>query len=269
MNVLITGANGFSGKNLSEYLKSKGYNIIRLTRKEADLQNFQEVKEFASKIQEQINTVIHTAFKTASPNQTKEQQIQTFNENILITKNTIELASMLHIEKFINFSSMSVYPSTDGCFNENSIIKTSENTDCMYGLAKFCAENMFDLYLKNTKIIHLRIAQIFSENMREDRIIPVMKRELSENNKITVYGNGERSSCFISVLKLCEIINFFLQKNLTGIYNTGEFNITYYDLAKKIINKYGNENSEIIKEEKGSKSKFRMDFSKLAFEMDK
>ncbi len=263
-NILLTGANGFAGKNLADYLKLKGYNILPLTRNDVDLEKTDYIEEFANNLlPNKIDTIIHLAFKMASPKQTEYEQISVFNQNIIITQNLIKIAQIINPQKLINFSSMAVYPNVDGNFDENSVIKTSKNTDCMYGLAKFCAENMFDNYLNNVEITHLRIAQIFAEKMRSDRIIPIMKKELEDSNQITVYGNGERESCFISIKKLCETVEFFIKNNKPGIYNTGEFNISYYNLAKKTIEKYGNSNSKIIKVDKGSKSKFCLNLDKL------
>ena len=113
------------------------------------------------------------------------------------------------------------------------------------------------------RIAHLRVAQVYGDGMREDRIIPVMRKELEEKNIITVYGNGERQSCFIEIKKLVETVKYFLKNNVEGVYNVGDENISYFSLAKKVIAQFGNNKSKIIQKSLGSKEKFNLDSSKL------
>ena len=44
MRILITGANGYIGKSLTKALNNE-HDVIPLTRKEADLTNYEQVKE--------------------------------------------------------------------------------------------------------------------------------------------------------------------------------------------------------------------------------
>ena len=165
---------------------------------------------------------------------------------------------------------MAVYPNIDGIFDEKSEIRMSENTDCFYGLAKFCSENIFDSFLRelNMVISHLRISQIYGDGMYENRIIPVMKEELRTENRITLFANGERVSNFINIKKLMEIIDFFVSKDIAGIYNVGDEQLSYLQLAQKIIVENGNSKSVIVKKEEAKKeksfaSKFYLNIEKL------
>ena len=125
---------------------------------------------------------------------------------------------------------------------------------------------MIDFLLRNENIsiVHLRISQVHGKNMRTDRIIPVMLKELKDTNTITVYGDGERTSNFINVDKLVKEVEFFLQEDISGIYNVGDRNISFLELAQELIDKYGDENSIINKEPQGNKEKFILDISKLS-----
>ncbi len=263
MRILITGANGFVGKNLSEFLEQKGHETIKLTRKEADLADNKSVDKFLQSFSQEIDVIIHTAFKLCSVEQSEQEQMQNFKDNISITENVIKIAKQLNPKKLINFSSMAVYPNVNGSYSEISEIRPSQNPEGMYGLAKFVSENLITLNLKNIQHIHLRLAQVYGEGMRSDRIIPIMKKELEEKNTITVFGMGERVSCFINIEKLCNIILKLLAKDIKGIFNVGDENISYLELAQKIIKKYGNEKSKTIKIDKGSRAKFYLNCDKL------
>ena len=156
--------------------------------------------------------------------------------------------------KVINFSSIAVYPNKDGEYFETSEIRPSVNHECFYGLSKFCGENILDSLCEGIDIAHLRVSQV-AENNRSDRVFEVMKKELFENNKITVYGNGNRISGFIEINTLIKKINFFLENDIKGIYNTSEYNLSYKDLASNLISKYGNQKSSISYIDRGVSSK--------------
>lgn len=273
MNLLLTGVNGFIGKHIDRYLSDE-HMIVKIvsprTHTECehtfsvDLRDRQQVTKFLNEITHvKIDVIIHLGFQLVSGDNVKDMNV--LYDNLKITECMVHVAKTLKSYKLINFSSMAVYPNENGKYSEKSEIRTSANTECLYGLSKFCAENIFDFFLKDDPIAisHLRVAQVYGEGMRKDRIIERMKAELDSNNTITVYGNGERISNFIGVQDLLRHIKAFLYRDLTGIYNVGKENLSYYDLAKRIIHEYGNNDSSIILQEKGSKARFCLDLNKL------
>ncbi len=260
MNILITGGKGFIGSSLQKGLCSK-YNFFSLEReisefKEkkffADLTDSESSKEVFEEIagHTKIDIIIHGASILGTPN--NYNKISSLLDNLKITENLIEGVKILRPSKLIHLSSISVYPNENGIFSEESKVQTSKNTECLYGLSKICAENLLDFFLNNSKIkiSHLRLAQVFGENMREDRIYAIMKTELKKFNRITVFGEGERVSNFIS-------------KNIDGTYNIGAENLSYMELAQRIIAKYGNPDSSIEKIKEGSRAKFYLDTAKI------
>jgi nucleoside-diphosphate-sugar epimerase len=161
----------------------------------------------------------------------------------------------------INFSSIAVYPNKDGVYCEDSEILPSINNDGLYGLSKFCGENLLDFCCKGVGVVNLRISQVYSR--RNDRIFEVMKRELLESNKISVYGNCNRVGNFITIDLLVEKVLFFINNDLYGVFNIGGENLSYKDLALSIINKYGNSRSIIKCVDKGVSSKMYINLNKL------
>jgi nucleoside-diphosphate-sugar epimerase len=197
--------------------------------------------------------------------QDKIEDLGVFYDNLKITEGLVELAKILKPKKLINFSSIAVYPNVDGKYSETSPIRPSVNTECLYGLSKFCSENIIDFMLRkeNMIIAHLRSSQVYGEGSRSDRIIPLMLEELKRKNVITVFGSGERVSNFIHVDKLTEIVELFIKKDIKGIFNIGDEQLSYLELARRLIKEYGNKDSRIIKERRGSRAKVYIDIGKL------
>lgn len=273
MKILITGSNGFIGKNLSIHLE-KNHTVYKLKRNAGgiydnltilvDLTDTEAIKnKFNNELANlQIDAIIHCAAILTFEND--KENLSVLHQNNAITYNLIYLAEKLNVKKVINFSTIGVYPNTDGIYTENSAVKTYLNAECIYALSKFCSEELISYYLKNTKVINIRLSQTYGEGMRNDRIYAIYLKELIENNVITVWGNGERTSNFISINYLLTVIDkIIISNNMEGVYNLGEENISYLQLAQKIIQKFGNSESRIVKLDKGIKSKVVIDCTKI------
>lgn len=274
MNILITGANGFIGKHLIRHFKNN-HQLFTIVRKvdgenklvksyEIDLSDVSLVKEkFKENIgEDKIDVIIHSAAVLSSQN---NKDIKIFDGNNAITESLIHIAKVCGASKLINFSTIGVYPNMSGVYDENSAVEPSVNFECLYGLSKLCSEELFKFYLKNTtKIINLRLGQVYGKGMREDRIFSIMKAELQKDNTITVFGNGERMSNFVSIDYLINKIDKIVYyTDLEGTYNLGEKNISYLELAQMIIAEFGNISSKIILEEQGISSKVIINSDKI------
>jgi nucleoside-diphosphate-sugar epimerase len=271
MNILVTGACGFVGQHVCRYLQKKHtlHKIDSTTSEDVltvDLSDMDQAKDISHKIQKdvRIDVILHLASKLMGAPDI--ENIGVFYDNIRMVESVIALAKDIKPGKVVNISSMAVYPAIDGTFSETSQIQTSCNADCLYGLSKFCSENLIDFMLNKRGILtaHLRVSQIVGQGMRTDRVVPMMLKELSENNTITVRGNGERVSNFIHIDKLVSLIGLFVEQDISGIYNVGGVNISYYDLAQRLIMEHGNKRSRIIKIDDKPGSNFRLSVDKLS-----
>jgi nucleoside-diphosphate-sugar epimerase len=274
MNILITGVNGFIGKHFRNHFQV-GHEIFTISRKsdksslsandyEVDLSDVNFVKQnFTADIFKQnMDVIVHfAAVLSGSDN----KDITIFYRNNAITESMIHIAGITQATKFINISSIGVYPNITGTYNEQSAIEPSMNHECLYSLAKVCSEELFKFYLKDTtQIVNLRLGQVYGKGMRDDRIFSIMKDELKRENSITVFGNGERNSNFVSIEYCINKIYEIIQKDeVQGTFNLGEKNLSYVDLAEMIIKEFGNSTSKIILNKKGVKSKVIIDCSKI------
>lgn len=273
MNILVTGGEGFIGSSIRKHLGKK-FTFFSLAKNNSlissynfcvDLTDIEESKKIFSKILREVNidVIIHCASVLVTPDNLNSTK--SLIDNLKITESVVEGVKILNPAKLIHLSSIAVYPNENGIFSEESKVQTSNNTECMYGLSKICAENLFDFLLRDHKIqiSHLRLAQVYGDGMRKDRIYQIMVDELKLFNRITVFGEGERVSNFIHISELIWIIEKFLLKNLGGVFNIGSENLSYLQLAEQILEKFGNNSSYILKKLSGSRAKFILDTTKF------
>ncbi len=267
MKILISGAKGFIATHLINSLTGKHdvYTISREDKNGAlsennyviDLSETESVKENLNQdfFGQHFNLIIHCA---AVLSEKDNMDIRTFHKNNSITESMIHIAHVTNAERLINISTIGVYPNITGTYTEESPVEPSFNHECLYSLSKMCSEELFKFYLKGrTQVVNIRLGQVYGNGMRADRIYSMMKEELERNNEITVFGNGERMSNFVSIgylmEKMCQIIE---KKDIQGTFNLGEKNMI-------IIDECGNASSTIKLLEQGIKSKVIIDSSKI------
>ncbi|MEJ7610966.1 MAG: NAD(P)-dependent oxidoreductase [Ferruginibacter sp.] len=280
MNILISGVNGFIGGDLVTYFnQNKDHHVIGIGRRDetpginyyhADLSDRQSVGKFIEEIRSKgliIEAFIHCASVLAEADTQKD--INLFIQNNLITENAILIVKELGIKTLINLSTIGVYPNSDGEYAETSPVKPSKNFECLYGLAKFCSEELFDFYLlpEKVNVINLRLSQVYGDRMRDDRIYKIMENEMKATGKISVWSNGERVSNFVSIDVVMSAINHFLTAEKSGLFNVGGENISYKQLAEKIIEKNGNTEATVCLVNKGVVSKVYINCDKLRNEL--
>ena len=270
MNIIITGSNGFLGESVTNELsqnhtlfhinrtKAKHFNCISI---ELDLSNEESVTQYLRNNSiPKADLILNLAAKSANKNNTNDLSL--LFENSAIASSVALIAKAACVRKLINISSMSVYPNIDGTFNEFDLPDPSLNSDCLYGLAKFNSEVLLNFFLsKDLSVIsHLRLSILDGDGLRSDRLSKVMMKEMETSKTITIYGNGKRLLNIIHVDKAAEYISFFVQNDLTGVYNIGDECITIQELANRISK---NKDVNIINTEVGNNNKFVLDISKL------
>lgn len=272
MNILITGINGFVGKTLQKKLKPT-HHVIGIYRSgeildndcyKVDLLSEENVLNFCNNYTgKKVDVIVHLASNTANANNLKD--ISVINDNATLSKNVTELAKKMRVKHIINLSSSSIYPNINGVFNELSVPNPSVNSDCLYGLSKYNAEIIINYFLANTGICitHLRSSIIYGAGMNTTRIIPVLQREIQENNSVTLHGNGERFFNLIKVETLVAYINYFVDNPTNDVFNVSEEYISLLQLAKKLIADSGKSSVKIILKPEGNKSQFKLDTTKL------
>jgi nucleoside-diphosphate-sugar epimerase len=249
MKILLTGSSGFFANEFIKYISSKSkIKLFCISRKKKNINNivFWNLDLSKKKIKNIpknffFDLIIHSAFVRMGKNKNSE----ILKKNINITNNLILILKKNSFKKIINFSSSSVYPNIDGKFSEKNEINFFQNTDSIYGLSKYLAENIFNCCLKKSKLIHLRIANIIG-NDHDKSIISEMKNSLKNKNLIDIYGNGNRVINLIHVKSLIRYIFLIKNINANGILNVSDYSFNLRQIAILIKKKYGNKYSKIL-----------------------
>mgnify|MGYP001426125327 FL=1 len=272
MKILVTGGSGYLGTSLKQELRNRGNRVFSLSRSSGphiddltfDLTDMSEIDDICKKLSgEKIEVVVHLASKLM--NETLSQS-DIFDYNLEISQGFVRLAGLLMPSKVINASSTAVYPEISGTFDEESLIKPSVNSDALYGLSKFVAENLIDasLHSTSTQCIHLRIGQVYGDQMPEDRIIPVLRKELQLDSRMTLFGSGERVIPFVNISFLIDVIVKFIENETkSGVYNVVSENSSLIDIAYRVAREEGVTAPLIVLVPEGKTSKFRVIAEKL------
>lgn len=211
MTYLITGAAGFIGSNLIEYLiQNTNSQVIGIDNfdefydrkiKENNLQNIKrhpnfkfheiDIRSLTSElVPENIDAIIHLAAKAGVRPSISHPQLYT-QTNVLGTQNLLEIAKEKKIPKFIFASSSSVYG-----INKNVPWKEDENLlkpISPYAATKIAGELLGHVYFKlfGIEFIALRFFTVYGRKQRPDLVIHKLFRAAYFNEKFSIYGNGE------------------------------------------------------------------------------
>jgi len=238
---LVTGAAGFIGSHLSEYLIGKGAAVIGIdsfvdyyprVMKEANIaalkkeQHFQFVERSLLDVDlksllADVDVVFHQAAQAGVRASWGESfKIYTDN-NILGTQMLLEACKDSPIERFVYASSSSVYgDTTDLPMRETSL--TSPVSP--YGVSKLAAEHLCWLYFKNFQVptVSLRYFTVYGPRQRPDMAFHRFFKWALEGQVLQVYGTGEQTRDFTYIGDIVEANWLASVKPVQGeVFNIG------------------------------------------------
>lgn len=227
--VLITGAGGFIGSNMVEFLlKNTDFFIYGIDNFINGRENENFIKNLISErfqfleddfidfdfSKKEIEIVYHFAAIPSVP-YSVDFPVQTDLNNINKTVKLLKLCSDYKIKKFVFSSSSSVY-------GEPSEIPTSEHSDEIpktpYAIQKLAIEKYCkiwsELYGLNT--ICLRYFNVYGPNQYSNNayasVISSWIKNILSKNEIRIDGDGEQKRCFTFVEDICRANLFFSLK---------------------------------------------------------
>lgn len=259
VRILITGANGYIGNCLFNFLNKK-FDVYGLDKKSSfnkdiikcNLLDIKKLEKVLIKIQPKI--VIHLAAQSLVDETINQKKY--YENNILATDILINLMKKNNINKILFSSTASVYKKNIKPLRENSKIKPSS----YYAKTKLVCEKNIRKEKKLNSII-LRFFNVCSAldhpilgelHNPETHLIPTVVYKFLKKQKIYIYGknfdtlDGTCVRDYIHIKDICfaveKSINYLLKKNKSLILNIGNSKgYSNYEIVnffkKKIKNK--------------------------------
>jgi UDP-glucose 4-epimerase len=233
--ILITGAAGFIGSNLSNYFNQLGFETVTIDNLSTGIESnippetlyingdCSDDKTLSKLDSYSIEGIIHIAGQSSAEISFAEPSID-LNSNLLSTLKLLEYARKKGIKKFVYASSMAVY-------GEVNDLPVSESHDTIpksfYGISKLSSESYLRLYSQfGIEITVLRFFNVYGpgqnlHNMKQG-MLSIYLAQAFLQKKVTVKGSSGRFRDFIYIRDVIEAIKLSYFKN-TGIYNV--FNV--------------------------------------------
>lgn len=262
---LITGATGFIGSNIVEFLlkkKNTVYILVKFSsikkiikKKNLHLIYYRNLNDIKKKLDKyKFLNFIHCATYYPSSNITDSKITNMINSNIVFGI-LVFMAIEKKIRTFINFGSMMEYSKCD--------IEKSTN---FYGLTKKIYGDVMDNLINKNKIkyYNIKLYDTYGPNDRRNKIIPTIIRNYYKN-KITKINSENLKINIISIDKILIFINdIFLNKILPGSYCLlGKF--LKIKKILKYLNKNKNKNFLVKYESKKEISQIQKKFKNLKY----
>lgn len=246
MRILITGANGFIGRNLSKLLDT--HNIIEtVSRKELDLLNSESVKEFFNG--KHYNLVIHTAVEGGR--RTSPDGEEMVYRNLLMIYNLLE--NQDSFDRMITFGSGA---ELDRRYNINLETDTNRRYPVdYYGMSKSIINKLCQV---EPKLYNFRIFNCFASDESPDRMIRGNIEKYIRKEPMTLFSN--RLMDFFYIEDLVLLIEYFLK---TPPFPYKVINCSYEDHIHlkdvlEIINSLGDYKVPIIQKTDDSVNKINV-----------
>lgn len=206
LKILITGASGFIGSNIMEYLEGKENTVFGCVRTQDKKKNERYIICNLEKevLDIDVDIIIHAA-GICSYGNTDFNAF--FNGNIIATQNVLKYAKLHNVKRIIFLGSVESYGKIDGVLREESP-RSSPND---YGITKYVAEQL----IKNSGIPYyiLILPGVVGRNCGGNWIINVAKALYS--NKCVTYYNGQGLfNNILDVQDLCAFIEKLIAENV-------------------------------------------------------
>ena len=218
MRILVTGAAGFIGSQLSERLVGEGNEVIGIDRlsdyyepdrKRANLTNLNESDGFrfleqsinevdAAELLDGVEVVYHLAGQPGVRASWGDEFAVYLEDNVQATQRLLEAAKGRELQRFVLASSSSVYGDAEHFPTSEEELPRPVSP---YGVTKLAAEHLGRLYAKafDVPTVGLRYFTIFGPRQRPDMAFCRFVDAALEDGTVEIYGDGEQSRDFTFV----------------------------------------------------------------------
>ena len=255
MRILITGLNGFLGKNLVKFLENKNYQILSIERSKKKNNYPKNFKVLNDNIE--------------SLNETNFKKINKFGPKILLnlawhgipnfSYKNCKKNKIIHykfLKKILKIETITKIIMTGSCWEYSGEINNcTENTKKLstnyFATTKIEIYNFLNQICKKKKIalVWFRIFFMYGPYQKKQSLIPSIIKSIKMNERPRILSPANKND-FIFVDDVCNaIIRTFKNKSIDGIFNLGSGNthsvIDIYKIILKLFKLHKDENYSI------------------------
>ena len=223
MNILITGAFGFVGTNISKAINQNfKRNIIAVDTFEPEIHSYNEYLDWKSLNSfdwNRIDAIIHLAGKAHDTKNTSQEQAY-FDVNLGLTQKIFSFFLQSNASKFIFFSSVKAV--ADVVLGAELTEEDQPYPQTAYGKSKLAAENFIlnQSLPENKKVYILRPCMIHGPGNKGN--LNLLYRIVKKGFPWPL-GSFDNKRSFVSIDNLVWIINQLLEKDVEpGIYQVAD-----------------------------------------------
>lgn len=223
MKILLTGANGMVGKNILEHSKAQQYEILAPKRSELDLLDRSNVRTYLS--EHKPDFIIHGAGRVGGIHANVKNPVFFFSDNATGGINLITNAFECGIKKFLNISSVNIYPSNsiNPLKEESLLLGPLESATEGYSLAKLICTKLCEYV--NKENVELTYKSIIPCNLygkydkfdpKHSHMIPAVIQRLFEAkndglSEVDIWGDGLARREFMYAGDLADFIFYAIE----------------------------------------------------------
>lgn len=225
--VVVIGARGFIGSELTNYLKSEKVKYLPIFSSEIDL----SIPDSVSRLNNILNDSDSVVFLSAiTPD--KGRDLATFEKNINMALNVSKAIKDKSIEHFVYLSSDAVYPFDNKITTES----TPAAPEDLYGVMHRSREIIFQSTVKINNLTILRPTLIYGKKDTHNSYgANRFRRTAQSEKKIVLFGQGEETRDHVYVSDLVKLITLVLFNKSIGLLNivSGQ-SVSFSELALKV-----------------------------------
>lgn len=228
--VVVIGSRGFVGRNVCAQLKESGIPTVECSSSDIDLVEASSVSKLKDLIRPGDSVVLISAL---TPD--KGRDVHTMMKNLRMMENVHSALMETPCEHLIYISSDAVYSTCENPISE----KTPCDPDSYHGIMHITREKMLADAVKaqGIPLLILRPVALYGKEDTHNGYGPNrFFKTASENNKITLFGNGEEQRDHVFIKDVALLVQRALERKTVGLVTlaTGK-SISFFDVAQEVM----------------------------------
>ena len=227
MKILVTGASGFIGRNIVEYLSSRNHSVLLPTHHELDLMDEHSVRKYLAN--QGIDVVIHGAVKPAQRTAVDHSQILYHNTKMLfnIIRNSDYFNRLLFMSSGAVYDMEHYVPKMPETYFDTFVPKDE------YGFSKYLSAKCIE---QVENIVELRLFGIFGKY--EEYAIRFISNAICKTIfDLPISMKQNRQFDYLYISDFGQILDYFIHEDARYCaYNvTPDHAINLYSIAEKVL----------------------------------